>query len=644
MRIFLLLALSLAGVAQAANNAAFVSQSVPAVMVPGQVYAVSVTMQNNGTTTWTAGAGHNLGTQNAQDNATWTGSPRAALSASVSPGNSATFSFNVTAPSTAGTYNFQWKMVQDGVEWFGAQSDNVAVKVGLNDAAFASQSVPPVMTPGQTYPVTVTMQNTGGKTWTAGTFHGLGSQNSQDNTTWGTNRVALPSTTASGANAAFSFNVTAPTTPGTYNFQWKMVQDGLEWFGALSTNAAIKVGLDNAAFVSQSVPSTMVAGQSYAVSVTMQNTGSTTWAAGTVGIGSQNAQGTTTWGPSKVNLASPVAPSAQTTFNFNVTAPATPGTYNFQWKMVEGMSGWFGAQSTNVAVDVTAGAPAANVYFIHTDHLNTPRLVANSTGATVWRWDQQEPFGVNVPDENPSSLGAFEFPLRFPGQYADKETNLFYNYFRDYDAVLGRYVQSDPLGLAAGLSTYGYVEAYPIGDSDTEGLISTLALCSNPGNAAACAAAGLQTAATSAMLSAGVNAGTQLATGTSMSCIDWGSVGTSAALGFVTGAPLGVAMKAQQLYQGLSIGNIISGAARTQLSQAFMGQAPLPALAWWQNQSLMLLYGKYAVSNSSSQQLLAQSLNWARVQFLAGKGPPPGNATTQLYNYINAYKQAGGKL
>jgi RHS repeat-associated protein len=74
----------------------------------------------------------------------------------------------------------------------------------------------------------------------------------------------------------------------------------------------------------------------------------------------------------------------------------------------------------------------------HVDHLNTPRLVANSTGTAVWRWDQQEPFGVNVPDENPSGLGAFEFPLRFPGQYADKETNLYYNYFRDYDAVVGR--------------------------------------------------------------------------------------------------------------------------------------------------------------------------------------------------------------
>ncbi|HZM33812.1 MAG TPA: hypothetical protein VFC18_04890 [Burkholderiales bacterium] len=61
--------------------------------------------------------------------------------------------------------------------------------------------------------------------------------------------------------------------------------------------------------------------------------------------------------------------------------------------------------------------------------MNTPRLVADATGTTVWKWDQQEPFGVNVADEDPDGKSVtFEFPLRFPGQYADKETNLHYNY------------------------------------------------------------------------------------------------------------------------------------------------------------------------------------------------------------------------
>jgi RHS repeat-associated protein len=132
---------------------------------------------------------------------------------------------------------------------------------------------------------------------------------------------------------------------------------------------------------------------------------------------------------------------------------------------------------TNVTADLAAqdfaaavSGGSARVFFIHTDHLNTPRLVADATGTTVWRWDQQEPFGISAPDENPSGLGNFEFPLRLPGQYADKETNLFYNYFRDYDSSIGRYVQSDPIGLYGGINTYAYVGAMPLLRVDPNGL------------------------------------------------------------------------------------------------------------------------------------------------------------------------------
>lgn len=96
--------------------------------------------------------------------------------------------------------------------------------------------------------------------------------------------------------------------------------------------------------------------------------------------------------------------------------------------------------------------------------------MANQQGQTVWRWDQQEPFGVSVPDENPSGLGAFEFGLRFPGQYFDRETGLHHNYFRDYDAGTGRYVQSDPIGSRGGLNTYAYVEGNPLSYTDPWGL------------------------------------------------------------------------------------------------------------------------------------------------------------------------------
>jgi RHS repeat-associated protein len=148
-----------------------------------------------------------------------------------------------------------------------------------------------------------------------------------------------------------------------------------------------------------------------------------------------------------------------------------PGTHSLTAKMVSAGFGWV---TESTVVNVTVTVTEATLHFIEVDHLNTPRLVANQSGQTVWRWDQQEPFGVNVPDENPSGLGAFELPLRFAGQYFDQETNLHYNYFRDYDPALGRYVESDPIGLLGGLNTYAYVQGSPVKLTDRLGLLDPL--------------------------------------------------------------------------------------------------------------------------------------------------------------------------
>ena len=143
------------------------------------------------------------------------------------------------------------------------------------------------------------------------------------------------------------------------------------------------------------------------------------------------------------------------------------GTYALTARVTDNLGG----AVTSVAVNVTVTAAEAKLYYIHVDHLNTPRLVADDQQRTVWRWDQQEPFGVNVPDENPSGVGVFELPLRLPGQYYDKETNLHYNFYRDYDPTAGRYFQSDLLGIRAGLNTYLYVHGAPLLFADFFGLL-----------------------------------------------------------------------------------------------------------------------------------------------------------------------------
>lgn len=110
------------------------------------------------------------------------------------------------------------------------------------NAAFVAQSVPTMMQTGQSYPVSVTMRNSSSATWTAADLYRLGSQSPQDNTTWGFGRVAVPQTTGPyGSEATFAFNVTAPTTPGTYNFRWRMVRDGVAWFGEYTPMVAVDV-------------------------------------------------------------------------------------------------------------------------------------------------------------------------------------------------------------------------------------------------------------------------------------------------------------------------------------------------------------------------------------------------------------------
>ncbi|QQQ01283.1 RHS repeat-associated core domain-containing protein [Lysobacter enzymogenes] len=152
---------------------------------------------------------------------------------------------------------------------------------------------------------------------------------------------------------------------------------------------------------------------------------------------------------------------------------------------------WF--DSVPVGLVIGSGS-TQSLQYVQPDHLGTPRAVIDpARNVAIWTWDaKSEAFGNSPPNQDPDLDGtAFMFNMRFPGQRFDPASGLVYNYFRDYDPGTGRYVQSDPIGLIGGTSTYIYVGAAPLAYVDPLGLQAGcqptgLAWCQQK-----CAAAGL---------------------------------------------------------------------------------------------------------------------------------------------------------
>ncbi|WP_026942735.1 RHS repeat-associated core domain-containing protein [Hellea balneolensis] len=115
-------------------------------------------------------------------------------------------------------------------------------------------------------------------------------------------------------------------------------------------------------------------------------------------------------------------------------------------------------------------AGGSNVTFLHSDHLGRPKFATNANGEVVWDEGITTPFGIQI-----TAMAAQTQALMFPGQYQDLETTgagvtLSHNWHRTYDPTLGRYLQSDPIGLAGGLNRYAYVGGNPLSYIDSEGL------------------------------------------------------------------------------------------------------------------------------------------------------------------------------
>lgn len=401
------------------DNASFVSQVVPTFLVQGQTSVVSVVMFNLGTTIWRTNDTFFLAAINPADNLNW-GLNRVALAADVPPGTNATFNFEITAPPTPGTYELQWQMIREGVSVFGQATRSASVvvfppEVAGDSATFVSQVMPSLMATGATARASITLRNTGTNTWSEALRYRLGSVTPGDNRTWGANRIYLPASVAPGGTVTFDFPIKAPVTPGAYVCQWQMVREGVHHFGDLNDAAPINV-LDvstngnDALFLSQTLPTEIPAGTTAPASLTFRNIGLNAWSeAALYRLAAINPFDNLTWGFNRVALPAEVAPGAIVTLDFTITAPLTPGGYDFQMQLVREGVALFGQPSSNASITVTAPPARGNAATFVSQivpaqmtpgSVGVAEITFRNTGTNTWSENDKYRLGSINPIDN----------------------------------------------------------------------------------------------------------------------------------------------------------------------------------------------------------------------------------------------------
>ncbi|MEM9554968.1 MAG: NBR1-Ig-like domain-containing protein [Acidobacteriota bacterium] len=346
------------------DNSVLVGDTLPTSLGCGAGASATITLRNTGSSTWSAAGGYRLGAVGGSDplsNVLYIGLG----SATVAPGQEHTFALALTAPTASGTYRSDWRMFHQGWSEFGATAlSDVVVDCsggggggggggGDTDAARRLGDTLPSSLGCGTVSATITVENIGNTTWTRAGGYKLGAVGGTDPFVGGT-RVQLPSGVAVGPGQSHTFplSLTAPGFPGWYETDWKMVREGVAWFGPeirkdveVTCTDGSGGGTDDGAYYDSDLPPSLECGQRVWAQVRVQNIGTTTWsqAAGysLKALGGIDPLAGTDAMPFPGGVT--VAPQETVSFARWFEGPSTAGSWLSDWQMHKQGTGLFGS-------------------------------------------------------------------------------------------------------------------------------------------------------------------------------------------------------------------------------------------------------------------------------------------------------------
>ena len=384
--------------------------TLPRVANVGGALPVAVKITNTGRTTISAGSARlSYRILDATTGAVLVSQgPLVPLLGDIAVGNTQTLSATVALPATAGRYLVRWDLfVPQLGTWYStlynAPFRDQWLAVIEWDTTWISDTAPSQMGVGQSVPVTVTVKNTGGRTWPA-QYVKLGYHWVSDVTgrvvVWNGNRGKLPFDVAPSQQVTVPITLTAPTYPTRYRLQFDLVWEGQFWFGDKGVDPLEKtVNIPFDFRATYAVPASLVLapGLKTTVPVTVTNTGSSSWQAGgvpVVDLGTHWYQSgaLVQWDGARTPLTGNVGPGQSVALAAVVEAPAAHGMYELRFDLaLEGIS-WFSGKGVRPGItSVTVKTPTygaryqpSDVGAIATAVQTRVPIVLTNTGDFPW--------------------------------------------------------------------------------------------------------------------------------------------------------------------------------------------------------------------------------------------------------------------